>query len=69
MINDNANLELNTLETADLVSMLRALFEKRKPILIVTSLAATLAIIGSLWMPNIYTSEAVLLVREQDSNF
>ena len=68
MINDNANLELNTSDTADLISMLRVLFEKRKPILIVTSLATTLAIIGSLWMPNIYTSEAVLLVREQDSN-
>jgi LPS O-antigen subunit length determinant protein (WzzB/FepE family) len=68
MINDNANLELNTSETADLISMLRVLFEKRKPILIVTSLATTLAIIGTLLMPNIYTSEAVLLVREQDSN-
>ena len=68
MINDNNNLELNTSETADLISMLRLLFEHRKPILIVTSFVTFLAIIGSLWMPNIYTSEAVLLVREQDSN-
>jgi LPS O-antigen subunit length determinant protein (WzzB/FepE family) len=68
MINDNNNLELNTSETADLISMLRLLFENRKPILIVTSFVTLLAIIGSLWMPNIYTSEAVLLVREQDSN-
>ena len=68
MINDNNNLELNTSEPADLISMLRILFKNIKTILIVNSLVALLAIIGSLWMPNIYTSEAVLLVREQDSN-
>ena len=68
MIKDNANLQVNNSETADLISMLRVLLEKRNPILLVTSLVALLAIIGSLLLPNIYTSEAVLLVREQDTN-
>ncbi len=68
MISTNDNLRLNTSETADLISMLRVLFDKRKPILLVTSLVTLCSIIVSLWLPNIYTSEAVLLVREQDNN-
>lgn len=68
MINANDNLPKNSSETADLISMLQVLLENFKPILIFTSLITFCAIIGSLWMPNIYTSEAVLLVREQDDN-
>lgn len=68
MINANDNLAVNTSETADLISMLRVLLANSKPILFFTFLITLCAVIGSLWMPNIYTSEAVLLVREQDDN-
>lgn len=68
MISTDENLKLNTSETADLISMLRVLFDKRKPIIFFTSLITFCSIIVSLWLPNIYTSEAVLLVREQDNN-
>tara|TARA_B100001113_G_scaffold352322_1_gene353388 strand:- start:750 stop:1670 length:921 start_codon:yes stop_codon:yes gene_type:complete len=68
MINANDNQALNNSETADLISMLRVLLANSKPILLFTFLITLIAIAGSLWMPNIYTSEAVLLVREQDDN-
>lgn len=68
MINADDNLAVNSSETADLISMLRVLLANSKPILFFTFLITLFAVIGALWMPNIYTSEAVLLVREQDDN-
>ncbi len=68
MINANDNLAVNNTESADLISMMRVLLANSKAILFFTSVITSCAIIGSLLMPNIYTSEAVLLVREQDDN-
>jgi len=68
MIDSNQNILPNTSENSDLISVFKELYKKKASIFVFTSFIALCSIIFSLWMPNIYTSEAVLLVRDEDDN-